>query len=244
MTPGTLFPRAPETQAIDVSLENFHAIFQNTTFRRGLMNSLFVAGITTGIALILGSFAAFALGKLRFLGSHALHYLILAMTIFPQIGVLSGLYAMITWLNIPARPSMILSYMLFILPFTVWLQTSFFKSLPMSLLHSAYVDGASPFQTFYLILLPLTAPALVTTGLLAFIGVWNEYLFALTFTAIEPEARTITVAIAQFSGEIAHHEPFGEIMAAGVISTIPLILLVIIFQKRIIAGLTAGAVKG
>jgi trehalose/maltose transport system permease protein len=111
-------------------------------------------------------------------------------------------------------------------------------------MQSAQVDGATPFQTFYMILLPLTAPALVTTGLLAFIQAWNEYLFALTFTSIDPAARTIPVAIALFSGEVTRQIPYGEIMAAAVVVTIPIVLLVFIFQKKIVAGLTAGAVKG
>lgn len=111
-------------------------------------------------------------------------------------------------------------------------------------MESAQVDGATPFQTFRMILLPLTAPALVTTGLLSFIAAWNEYLFALTFTSIDPVARTVPVAISYFTGSIARQEPFGEIMAAAVVVTIPIVILVLIFQKRIIAGLTAGAVKG
>jgi trehalose/maltose transport system permease protein len=139
---------------------------------------------------------------------------------------------------------MILSYMLFTLPFTVWVMTAFFKGLPTEIMQSAQVDGASPFQTFYMILLPLTAPALVTTGLLAFIQAWNEYLFALTFTTIEPDARTVPVAIALFTGEIARQEPFGEIMAAAVVVTLPLLVLVVFGQRKIVAGLTAGAVKG
>ncbi len=244
MTPATFIPRDPDTGGIDITLQNFGAIFRNKKFLRGIVNSVIVAGTTTILSLVFGAFAAFALGKLRFQGKTPTMYLILAMTMFPQISVLSGLYAMMNWLNMPAIPFMILSYLMFTLPFTVWVQTSFFKSLPMSILHSAYVDGASPFQTFYMILLPLTAPALVTTGLLAFINAWNEYLFALTFTSVEPSARTVTVAIALFTGEIARQEPFGEIMAAGVVVTIPLIILVLIFQKRIMAGLTAGAVKG
>ena len=244
MTPATFVPRDPDTLEISPSFQNFAAVFRNTKFRRGIWNSVIVAGSTTIIALVIGSFAAFALGKLRFRGKTPSLYMILAMTMFPQISVLSGLYALMNWLNIPAIPFMIISYMMFTLPFTVWVQTSFFKSLPLSILQSAYVDGASPFQTFYMILLPLTAPALVTTGLLAFIAAWNEYLFALTFTSVEPAARTVTVAIALFTGEIARQEPFGEIMAAGVVVTIPLIALVLIFQKRIMAGLTAGAVKG
>ncbi len=139
---------------------------------------------------------------------------------------------------------MILSYMIFTLPFTTWVLTSFFKDLPIEIMQSAQVDGASPFQTFYMILLPLTAPALVTTGLLAFIQSWNEYIFALTFTSIEPAARTVPVAISLFSGQVARQEPFGEIMAAAVVVTIPIVILVIIFQRKIVAGLTAGAVKG
>ncbi len=111
-------------------------------------------------------------------------YIILAMTMFPQIAVLSGLYAVINTLGIPAIPSLIVTYLLFSLPFTAWVLTAFFRELPTEIFQSAQVDGASPFQTFYMIMLPLTAPALVTTGLLAFIGAWNEYLFALTFTSV------------------------------------------------------------
>ena len=244
MTPATFVPRDPATLGISISLQNFAAVFRNVKFRQGIWNSVIVAGTTTVIALVVGSFAAFALGKLHFRGKTPSTYIILAMTMFPQISVLSGLYALMNWLNISAVPFMILSYMIFTLPFTVWVQTSFFKGLPTSLLQAAYVDGASPFQTFYMILLPLTAPALVTTGLLAFIAAWNEYLFALTFTSVQPAARTVTVAIALFTGEISRQEPFGEIMAAGVVVTIPLILLVLIFQRQIMAGLTAGAVKG
>jgi len=193
---------------------------------------------------MVGSFAAFALGKLRFKGKTPSLYLILSMTMFPQVAVLTGLYAVIRELQIPAIPSMILSYLLFTLPFTTWVMTSFFRGLPTELMQSAQVDGATPFQTFYKILLPLTLPALVTTGLLAFIGAWNEYLFALTFTTIESSARTVPVVMALFTGQIARQEPFGEIMAAAILITIPLLILVLIFQQKIVEGLTAGAVKG
>jgi trehalose/maltose transport system permease protein len=244
MTPATFVPRDPQTNSISVTLQNYGAVFRNDSFVRGLVNSVIVAVSVTVLALMIGAFAAFALGKLRFRGKTPSLYLILAMTMFPQVAVLSGLYALITFLGISARPSMIVTYMLFTLPFTVWVLTSFVRGLPMEIMQSAQVDGASPFQTFYMILLPLTAPALVTTGLLAFIAAWNEYLFALTFTSIEPEARTVPVAIALFTGEIARQEPFGEIMAAGILVSIPLVILVLIFQQRIISGLTAGAVKG
>ncbi len=244
MTPATFVPRDPTSMAFNPVFDNYIAVFQNDRFLRGLLNSAIVATSTTVLSLVIGAFAAFALGKLRFRGKTPSMYLVLAMTMFPQVAVLAGLYAVITVLGISAMPSMILSYMIFTLPFTVWVLTSFFKGLPMEIMQSAQVDGATPFQTFYLILLPLTLPAMVTTGLLAFVAAWNEYLFALTFTSVEPTARTVPVAIALFSGEKAMQEPFGEIMAASVVVTIPLILLVLIFQKKIVAGLTAGAVKG
>jgi trehalose/maltose transport system permease protein len=236
-TPATFWPANPTTI-------NYKAVFQNDKFTRGLLNSTIVASSTTILCLLTGSFGAFALGKLRFRGKSPSLYLILAMTMFPQIAVLSGLYAVINTLHLNPIPSMILSYMIFTMPFTIWVMTSFFKALPGEIMLSAQVDGATPFQTFYMILLPLTAPALVTTGLLAFIAAWNEYLFALTFTTIDPSARTVPVAVALFTGTIAHQEPFGEIMAAAVVVTVPLIALVLIFQQKIVAGLTAGAVKG
>lgn len=236
-TPATYWPE-------QITFANFEAVFQNQAFLRGLLNSLIVAGATTVLSLLVGSFAGFAIGKLRFRGRGASMYLILAMTMFPQIAVLSGLYAVIRVLNLPGIPSMILSYMIFTLPFTVWVLTAFFRGLPTSLLQAAQVDGANMMQTFWQVLLPLSAPALVTTGLLAFIQAWNEYLFALTFTSIEPTARTVPVAIALFTGQLQRQEPFGEIMAAAIVVTIPLIALVLIFQNRIVEGLTAGAVKG
>jgi trehalose/maltose transport system permease protein len=243
MTPATFLPRSPEG-GFAPTLQNYLAVFRNEKFRTGLLNSAIVAISTTVLALTVGSFAAFALGKLRFRGKTPSLYLVLSMTMFPQVAVLTGLYAVIRTLNLPAIPSMILSYMLFTLPFTVWVMTAFFQGLPTEIMQSAQVDGATPLQTFYMILLPLTAPALVTTGLLAFINAWNEYLFALTFTTIEPAARTVPVAIALFTGEVSFQESFGEIMAAAVLVTIPLLILVLVFQNRIVAGLTAGAVKG
>jgi trehalose/maltose transport system permease protein len=236
-TPATFWPDNP-------TMINYKAVFQNDKFTRGLLNSTIVATSATVLCLLTGSFGAFALGKLRFRGKGPSLYLILAMTMFPQIAVLSGLYAVINTLKLNPIPSLILSYMIFTMPFTIWVMTSFFKALPGEIMLSAQVDGATAFQTFYMILLPLTLPALVTTGLLAFIAAWNEYLFALTFTTIDPSARTVPVAIALFTGTIARQEPFGEIMAAAVVVTVPLIALVLIFQQKIVAGLTAGAVKG
>jgi trehalose/maltose transport system permease protein len=244
MTPATMVPVHPNRGTLAPTLANYRAVLGNPTFARGLANSLIVAVSVTVISLVLGAFAGFAIGKLRFRGKTVSMYLILAMTMFPQVTVLAGLYAVITQFNLSAVPGMILSYLIFTLPFTAWVLSSFFRGLPSSLMQAAQVDGATPFQTFSEILLPLTTPALVTTGLLSFIAAWNEYLFALTFTSIEPSARTVPVVISLFTGEIARQEPFGEIMAATVLVTLPLIILVLIFQNQIIAGLTAGAVKG
>ena len=244
MMPATFAPRDISTKQWFFYTHNYASVCTNKAFLRGILNSAIVAVSVTVLALAIGSFAGFALGKLRYRGKTATMYTILAMTMFPQIAVLSGLYAIITGLKLAAIPSLMMTYLLFSLPFTAWVLTSFFRELPMEIMQSAQVDGASPFQTFYMILLPLTAPALATTGLLTFIGAWNEYLFALTFTSVEPDARTLPVIIANFPAQFSQQVPFGEIMAAGIIASMPLIVLVFIFQRRIVAGLTAGAVKG
>jgi len=241
-TPASFFP-------INPTLQNFSAVMQNKDFLKGIVNSLIVAGVTTLLSLLIGSFAGYALGKLRFTGRTPSLYIILAMTMFPQVAVLSGLFQVINAVQsnapwIPTLAILIITYLVFTLPFTVWVLTAFFKGLPDSLLQAAQVDGANYSQTFWHVLLPLTAPALATTGILAFIGAWNEYLFALTFTLQDPGSRTVPVAISQFSGRIARQEPVGEIMAAALIITVPLIILVLVFQNRIVEGLTAGAVKG
>ena len=242
-TPATFFPE-------QITFRNFQAVLTNTAFLRGILNSFIVAGSTTLLSLLVGSFAGYALGKLRFRGRTITLYVILAMTMFPAVAILSGLFQVIraiqdlAWLNIPTLVLLILIYMVFSLPFSIWVLTSFFRSLPDSLLQAAQVDGATFLQTFWYILLPLTAPALVTTGLLSFIGAWNEYLFALTFTLQDPMARTVPVAISQLGGRFAMQEPTGELMAAALIITVPLITLVLVFQNRIVEGLTAGAVKG
>lgn len=237
-TPATFFPQT-------ITFQNFEAVFRNDAFLRGLLNSSVVSIVVVIAALGIGSFAAYALGRLKFSGKRWILYVILSMTLFPQISVLPGLFTLVNQLGMYGSiTSLMTTYLIFTLPFTVWVLTSFFRALPAELEQAALVDGCTPFQTFYKILLPLTAPALVTTGLLAFIAAWNEYLFSLTFTLTQPAAQTVTVAITKFTGVIARNEPFGEIMAASVVVTVPLIVLVLIFQRRIVQGLTAGAVKG
>ncbi len=220
-------------------------VLRNTQFLRGLFNSALVSGVTVLVSLVVGSFAAYAIGRLRFRGRTLMLYLVLAMTMFPLISILSGLFTITRELGVfGSLSSLIITYPIFTLPFTVWVLVSFFRGLPAELEQAALVDGATPFQTFYMILLPLTAPALVTTGLLAFISAWNEYLLAVTFTITNQENWTVPVAIARFTGSIPREEPVAEPLAATVIVTIPLVFLVLIFQRRIIQGLTAGAVKG
>jgi trehalose/maltose transport system permease protein len=208
------------------------------------MNSAIVAAVTTAICLLIGSLAACALARYRMRGRGVLLALILAMTMFPQISVVGAVYTVISNLGLHNRlGGLILSYLLFTLPFTVWVLTNFFRSLPRELEESAYVDGAGPWQAYWRILLPLAAPGMATTGLLAFIASWNEYLFALSLTVTDA-AWTVPVAIANFSGLSLHETPWGPIMAASVLVTLPLVLLVLIFQQRIVEGMTAGAVKG
>ncbi|MFZ4827773.1 MAG: carbohydrate ABC transporter permease [Phototrophicaceae bacterium] len=228
-----------------VNIVTERGALRNESFLRGLFNSAMVSSITVLISLVVGSFAAYAIGRLHFRGRTIMLYLILSMTMFPLISILSGLFTIMTDLGLfGSLSALIITYPIFTLPFTVWVLVSFFKGLPGELEQAALVDGATPLQTFYMILLPLTAPALVTTGLLAFIGAWNEYLLAVTFTVINSNAYTVPVAIARFTGSIPREEPIAEPLAATVIVTLPLVLLVLIFQRRIIQGLTAGAVKG
>jgi trehalose/maltose transport system permease protein len=236
-TPLQYVPEHPTT-------ENFREVFSNDLFMRALLNSTIVAGAVTLIALALGSLAGYALGRFRFRGRSAVLYVMLSMTIFPQIAILGALYTMINRFQLyDSLRALVLSYMILVLPFAVWVLTSFMRALPRDLEEAAYVDGASPLQTFYYVMLPLVAPGLVTAGLLAFIAAWNEYLFALSFTQT-PERYTVPVAITSFTEESAFDQPWGQIMAATVIVTVPLIVLTLVLQRRILAGLTAGAVKG
>lgn len=247
ITPNSsLFSTPPSLIPTAFTLEHYAAVFQNGQFMIALWNSTVVSFSVTVLSLVIGSAAAYALGRFKFKGRTPVLYIVLAMTMFPQIAVLGALYQMITTLGLYNNiTALIITYLIFTLPFTVWVLTNFFKTMPRDLEEAAYVDGASPFQTFYKVLLPLSAPGMVTTGLLAFIAAWNEYLFALSFTQT-PENRTVTYAITAFSGSTASgfEIPWGQIMAAAVIVTVPLIFLTLYFQRRIIAGLTAGAVKG
>ncbi|MCB9957903.1 MAG: carbohydrate ABC transporter permease [Rhodospirillaceae bacterium] len=226
------------------SFGNYAHVFDGQPFGRNILNSVFVAVLTVGISLALSLTAAHALARVRFRGRGLLLLAILSVSMFPQVAVLGGMYELIRSLGLyNSLYGLVLSYMIFTLPFTVWVLTTFLRELPRELEDAAIMDGAGPWTTLTRVFLPLMGPALVTTGLLAFIAAWNEFLFALTFTLSDSQ-RTVPVAIANFSGASQFELPWGNIMAASVIVTVPLIVLVLVFQRRIVSGLTAGAVKG
>jgi trehalose/maltose transport system permease protein len=247
-TPIQYFPSHP-------TWSHFSDALSSNFFQRALLNSTIVAGAVTLISLAIGSVAAYALGRFRFRGKSFVLYLMLSMTIFPQIAILGALYTMFSGFHIlgpidfpklyDTPWALVFSYLIFTLPFTVWVLTSFMRALPGDLEEAAYVDGATPLQVFWKVLLPLIAPGLVTTGLLAFIAAWNEYLYAVSFIQ-SPSHYTVPVAIVSFTAPSgnAFQTPWGTLMAATVIVTLPLIAATLILQRRILAGLTAGAVKG
>ncbi len=247
-TPIQYVPRHP-------TWAHFHDALTASYFRRALLNSTIVAGSVTLLSLAIGSLAAYALGRFHFRGKSFVLYLMLSMTIFPQIAILGALYTMFSGFHIvgpidfpklyDSPWALVFSYLIFTLPFTIWVLTSFMRALPGDLEEAAYVDGATPLQVFWKVLLPLIAPGLVTTGLLAFIAAWNEYLYAVSFIQ-SPSHYTVPVAITSFTGSSgnAFQFPWGTVMAATIVVTLPLIAATLILQKRILAGLTAGAVKG
>jgi len=226
------------------NFDNYVSVFRDNPFATNIWNSILVAFATVALSLFVGLTAAYALARIRFRGRSMVLLTILGVSMFPQVAVLSGMFQLIRWLHLYNHlPALVLSYMIFTLPFTVWVLTTFMRDLPKELEEAAILDGASAWTILTRVFMPLMWPALVTTGLLAFIAAWNEFLFALTFTLTNDE-RTVPVGIAVMSGASAHELPWGNIMAASVIVTLPLVLLVLIFQRRIVSGLTAGAVKG
>lgn len=226
------------------SLTNYYAVINTGNFVRNIVNSIIVAGVTVALSLLLALLAAFALSRVRFRGRSLLLMTILCVSMFPQIAVLAGLFEIIRMFGLYNRiGGLVFSYMIFTLPFTVWVLTAFMRELPVEIEEAAIVDGAKPWTIVTRIFLPLMWPALATTGLLAFIAAWNEFLFALTFTS-SSEMRTVPVTIALLTGVSGHEIPWGNIMAASVIVTAPLIALILVFQRKIISGLTAGGVKG
>jgi multiple sugar transport system permease protein len=232
-----VFPASP-------SFENYNSIFEDSNFTTALRNSIVVSALTTICALIVGSFAGYALARLRFRFKFILLAIILSITTFPPIAIAAPLFKLWTDSGIyDTLPGLIPPFLAFTLPLTIYILASFFKEIPKELEEAALVDGATRFQAFRGVVVPLSAPGLVTAGLLSFIWAWNEFLLAITLTS-SPEARPVPPALAFFTGSQRFEVPLGTITAATVVVTVPLVILVLVFQRRIVAGLTAGAVKG
>ena len=226
------------------SWENYVQALVNNGIARCLLNSVIVATLTVGASLAVSITASFALARIRFRGRQTILFTILCVSMFPQVAVLSGMFELVRFLGLyDSLGSLILSYTTFSLPFTVWVLTTFMKNIPIELEEAAIVDGASVSVIIRRIFIPIMGPSLVTTGLLAFIGAWNEFMFALTFV-LTVSKRTVPVGIGLLQGASQFELPWGAIMAASVTVTLPIIILVLIFQKRIVSGLTSGAVKG
>ncbi len=245
----TSFKTGPELFSVDYfplswNWDNYVSVFREQSFAHNILNSVLVSFAVVAVSLFLGVTAAFALGRVQFRGRGLLLLTVLGVSMFPQVAVLSGMFELIRGLGLYNNLlGLVISYLIFTLPFTVWVLTTFMRDLPKELEEAAIMDGASPWGIIVKVFMPLMWPALVTTGLLAFIAAWNEFLFALTFT-LTNEQRTVPVAIALISGASQYELPWGNIMAASVIVTLPVVALVLIFQRRIVSGLTAGAVKG
>lgn len=235
---STLIPDAP-------TFKNYIQLFEGRQpFGRQLANSVMVATVTVVISMLMAVTAAYALGRIQFKGKGTLMLAILAVSMFPQVAVLSGMFELMQALGLYNRSiGLVVPYTIFTLPFTVWILTTFMRGLPKELEEAAIMDGCGPLRIIFEVFMPLLAPALVSTGLLAFIGAWNEFLFALTFVSDDSQ-RTVPVGISLITGATAYEVPWGSIMAASVIVTVPLVILVLVFQQKIVSGLTAGAIKG
>jgi multiple sugar transport system permease protein len=237
LSSANLLPPSP-------TLDNYTSIFEDSAFTKALRNSAIVAGSVTVLSLLIGSFAGYALARLHLPFKFLILAILLSISTFPPIAIAAPLFEI--WTDIGLYNTylgLILPSLAFGLPLTVYILASFFHDIPPELEEAALIDGATRFQAFRKIVVPLGAPGVVTAGLLVFIFAWNEFLFAITLTST-PDRRTVPAAIAFFTGSQQFEIPLGTISAAAVIVTVPLIALVLVFQRRIVAGLTAGAVKG
>jgi len=237
-TPIKYLPNPPD-------LINYQQIFALDRFRWALLNSVIVASSATAISLAIGAICAYAVARLNFPGKNFLLALVLAIAMFPGIAIIGPLFRQFSaWGLTNNYLALILPNVTFTLPICIWVLTAFFSELPGELEEAARMDGCTRMQAFLRIMVPLAAPGVFTAAILLFIQAWNEFLFARTFMS-QPNRLTATVAIAQFEGaDMAAQYPWGQITAASIVITLPLVVLVLLFQRRIISGLTAGAVKG
>jgi ABC-type glycerol-3-phosphate transport system permease component len=241
MPESQLFGR-PTALPSSLTLDHYRALFGERAFWRPIVNSLVIAASATAMAITVGALCAYALARLRFRGKTVLLALVLAVSMFPQISIVPPLFLVLRTMGlINTYPGVVLPYLTFAMPLAVWFLTAFLRQLPRELEEAAMVDGASRLYTVWAIVLPVAWPGLATTAVLTFLYCWNEFLFALAFT-LGPERHTVPVAIALFRGQ--YQVPWGQVLAAALVATAPVVLLVLAAQRRIVHGLTAGAVKG
>jgi multiple sugar transport system permease protein len=234
---GRLLPKS-------FSLDNYSSIFDEDIFTAALRNSIGIALISTVIAVTLASMAAYAIARLEFPGKRLLLAASLAIAMFPPVSIVGPLYDMWRTLGLyDTWPGLIIPYMTFTLPLAIFVLSAFFREIPWELEQAAQMDGATPLQAFRKVILPLAAPGVFTTAILVFIYAWNDFIFALSLTSTT-KAQTVPPAIQSFTGVSQFTAPTGAIAAAAIIVTIPIVVMVLLFQRRIVAGLTAGAVKG
>lgn len=240
--PAQLYKMPPDWWPEEFFFENYINTFINYPFANYILNSVLVAGITTLVCLVVASFAAYAVARLDIKGKNFILMIVLTVSMFPPIAIISPLYLMMKNVGLlNTYMALVIPYTTFALPLAIWNLSAFFKTIPFELEESAKMDGASIFQTYFKVILPLALPGIFTTAIIVFITAWNEFLFALTFNTKEL-MRTVPVGISMFQGQ--YDLPWGEIASATIIVTVPLIILVLFFQKRVVSGLTSGAVKG
>jgi len=227
-----------------VSFEHYEAVFQNPQFSAALRNSIGIGVISSVAAVLLGMFAAYAIARLEFPGRRLILGAALSIAMFPPVSIIGPLFNMWRTLGLyDTWPGLILPYMTFTLPLAIWTLSAFFREIPWELEKAARADGATPLQAFVHVIAPLAAPGVFTAAILVFIFAWNDFVFAISLTSTN-DARTVPAAIAFFTGSSRFEQPTGSIAAASVVVTLPIIAMVLAFQRRIVSGLTAGAVKG
>jgi multiple sugar transport system permease protein len=242
ITKAELYATPPTFLPQDLSGAEWAQVLGDSTFQKALINSSVIAGVTTVVCLFFGSIAAYAISRLRFRFKGTVMTLILAISFFPPVAIIAPLFIQYTQLGvINTYASVIITDTVFALPLTIWLLVAFFRELPVDLEDAARVDGATTIQAFRKVIVPLAAPGVFTTAILTFIYAWNEFLFANTFL-FDESTQPVTVVIPNFA--TVYTVDYGAQAAASVIVTVPLVILVLIFQRRIVSGLTAGAVKG
>jgi multiple sugar transport system permease protein len=234
---GRFLPVSPST-------ESYSQIFENSDFTRALVNSIGICLIATFIALVFGTMAAYAIARLDFPGKKTIVAVSLLISMFPQIALVTPLFKILTSIGLfDTWMGLIIPYVTFALPLAIYTLSAFFREIPWELEKAAKMDGATPFQAFRQVITPLAMPGVFTTAILVFIACWNDFLFAISLTSTSA-SRTVPAAMSYFTGATTFEKPVGPIAAAAVVITVPIVIFVLLFQRRIVAGLTSGAVKG